>query len=329
MTEGFRPSSTPDESATAPTDATLDDPLADRIIEDPYAPDPALHPAESAPRGGMSVLAVTSVAALPLGPAGPVASILFGWAARREIERSGARLRGYTLATIGMALGAVMTMAWGAALSTWAWAHRYGEDIVTERGDDTPAVARPGERSRGPRGAPAPSPAPGPAEAPAKILGEGVPKTTQSKREGAIGVIDVGISVTSLSEELAKQRAEAAKMGETLLLMTTASRCDPCRGVDRALADPLLQTALARIRLVRVDVEVFHEDLELLKVPHEAIPGFFLLSPDLTPRDGINGGEWDADIAPNIAPVLGAFVRGRYGARKKAWAPLPGSGMRL
>ena len=43
----------------------------------------------------------------------------------------------------------------------------------------------------------------------------------------------------------------------------------------------------------------------------------------------IHGGEWDDDIPPNIAPVLGAFVRGKYGTRRYPWQPLPGSGMRL
>ncbi len=53
------------------------------------------------------------------------------------------------------------------------------------------------------------------------------------------------------------------------------------------------------------------------------------LGVNLTPRDGIDGGEWDDDIAQNIAPVLGAFVRGKYPARREAWKAVRGSGMRL
>ena len=90
-----------------------------------------------------------------------------------------------------------------------------------------------------------------------------------------------------------------------------------------------MQTALTKVRLVRVDIEVFRDDLEAMKVPRKYIPGFYLLSLDLTPRDGINGGEWEEDIPPNIAPVLGAFVRGKYTARKQVWQPLPGSGIKL
>ena len=64
-------------------------------------------------------------------------------------------------------------------------------------------------------------------------------------------------------------------------------------------------------------------------VSYGGVPWFFLLAPGLSPRDGISGGEWDADVAPNIAPVLGAFVRGRYAERREAWRPVPGSGMAL
>jgi hypothetical protein len=39
--------------------------------------------------------------------------------------------------------------------------------------------------------------------------------------------------------------------------------------------------------------------------------------------DLIDGGEWDADVPENIAPVLGAFVRGTYSNRRHARAPAP------
>jgi hypothetical protein len=111
--------------------------------------------------------------------------------------------------------------------------------------------------------------------------------------------------------------------------MTTRAACEPCRGVDESLRDPRIQAALAGVRLVRVDIEVFHEDLDALRIPSDRIPGFFLLAPDLNPRDGVDGGEWDDDIPVNIAPVLGAFVRGAYSSRREPWKPLPASGVTL
>ena len=91
----------------------------------------------------------------------------------------------------------------------------------------------------------------------------------------------------------------------------------------------LLATSVLGVRLVRVDLYAFGEDLEALKIPHDRYPGFFLLALDLQPRDGIDGGEWGDDIAPNIAPVLGAFVRGKFTQRKEPWKPVAGSGMSL
>jgi hypothetical protein len=293
------------------------------ILPDPYLA--AAAPPPSPPRGGLSRMAVSSVVAVLFGPVGAILAILFGWYGRREIERAGTRRSGHALATAGMVLGIILTPAWGGALSYFAWTMHYRAD-PDARAPAVPPAADPRTSSpprRGPPVLPAPLiPSPSPR---ASIA----PRHTRVEREGKVTVVDVGASTTALADELAKQRAEAAAAGEALLVMTTAGGCDPCRGVDRSLRDPLMQTALARVRIVRVDVDVFHEDLDALHIPYEAIPGFFLPALDFTPRDGIDGGEWGEDIAPNIAPVLGAFVRGKYTDRHRGWRPVPGSGTML
>ena len=84
----------------------------------------------------------------------------------------------------------------------------------------------------------------------------------------------------------------------------------------------LMQQALRDVRLVRVDLEVFREELERLRIPTRLYPGFFMIGPDTRPVDAIHGGEWDEDVAENIAPVLGSFVRGQYTERRHAeWSP--------
>jgi hypothetical protein len=260
------------------------------------------------------------LSALLLGPVGAILAILFGWYARREIERSAGRRSGYALATLGMALGLVLTPAWGGAMSYLAWTRTLHAHPVA--GPD-PGPPRPDPT--------APSPPPASATPPTASPGTQLfaPPRTRVEREGRITVVDLGRATPSLSDELARQRAGAAAAGDTVVVMTTAWRCDPCRGVDRALGDPLMQTALARVRLVRVDADAFQEDLAALRIPHSQVPGFFLLAPDLTPRDGIDGGEWDDDLAANMAPVLGAFVRGKYAERRQSWRPVPASGMAL
>jgi hypothetical protein len=137
------------------------------------------------------------------------------------------------------------------------------------------------------------------------------------------------VTALSLADELNKQRKEAEAAGQTVLVMTTRDPCEPCRGVDKALSSPLLQTALSGVRLVRVDVDVFKDDLDQLRMQRQRFPGFFLLAPDLSPKDGIDGGEWDDDIPVNIAPVLGPFVRGKYAQRRQTFRPLPRTGVAL
>ena len=114
-----------------------------------------------------------------------------------------------------------------------------------------------------------------------------------------------------------------------MLVMTTVATCAPCAAVLDALPDPRMQSALKHVRLVRVYAEVFRDDLDSLQIPREHVPGFFVLGPDLRPRDGIDGGEWDDDVAANMGPVLDGFVRGALPRRRTPWQALPGAGMRL
>lgn len=289
-------------------------------VEAPPIHDPWISPWPAPPpQPEVSTLALTSaIAWIPMfGPLGSIAAIVFGWAGRREIERSQGLRTGYFWATLGLALGVVFTVGWGAALSYVALRPRPAAPMVIVAAPPVPAEAPSSPAAMQPATPPQPSP------------GGSVPKNTVVKRHGKITVVDVGVSVTSLDRELARQRAEAASAGEAVLVMLTRDPCEPCRGFDASLASPLMQTALDKVRLVRVDIAVFSDDLEGLKMSARGIPAFYLLSVDLSPRDGIDGGEWDDDIPPNIAPVLGAFVRGKYGTRRQSWRPLPGSGVQL
>lgn len=136
---------------------------------------------------------------------------------------------------------------------------------------------------------------------------------------GRVVLIDLGPGVFSLRDELNHQRKLAAEAKTEVVVWVVAPRCGPCNGVSAALADPLMQRALGAARLVRVDRSRFAPELADLGIPYDTIPGFALLGEQNRPLDYIHGGEWDEDIAPNIAPVLGEFVRGTYKARRQPW----------
>lgn len=279
-------------------------------LYDPYV---LAAPPSARPELPTSRLAVASVVTAFGGPLGAPVAIVLGLLGRRQVARG--RARGEGLATAGIALGVLFALAWAAA----------GAALYLRSRITPPAVVA----SESPAPAPRPRSLPSaPTAEPTPRNGD-VPEETTTRREGSVVVVDIGIKAGSLREELARQREDARKTGETLMVMTIGQGCAPCRDQTKALADPLLQTALAKVRVVRVDRDVFREDLQELRIPVETIPGFVLLKPDLSPRDGIDGGEWDDDVPQNIAPVLGAFVRGKYGKRRRPWHPLPGGGISL
>jgi hypothetical protein len=273
------------------------------------------------------VLAVCSLlAALLLGPVGAIGAIVMGWVARREVAARPLVRKGHTLATLGMALGIVMTVGWSAAAGVGFWVYNQRQVELAEDATPSPpvvaAVPEPPETEVSePQVRMSPTPSPTPSGS--------VPRETVARREGTITLVSVGVGALSLADELNKQRKEAEAAGQTLLVMTTRDPCVPCRGVDASLASPQLQAALSGVRLVRVDIDVFKDDLDQLRIQRQRFPGFFLLAPDLSPRDGIDGGEWDDDIPVNIAPVLGPFVKGKYTQRRQSFRPLPSTGVAL
>jgi hypothetical protein len=268
-------------------------------IEDPY-----LRARPVPPRApvGVSRVAVISLVAAFLGPIGALVAILGGVSAWREIGRSAGRQTGRALAAAASVLGVVALAAWSVVFAAKLQRFAASDHPV-------PTVARPAPRGGARPRAPLPAPTPR------------IPRDTQLEAVGSITVVDVGKSVAALEKELTAQLLAAAQRRETVLVMTTGASCDPCRGVDASLIDARLQEALAGVRLVRVDLDVFREDLDLIGIPHDRYPGFFLLGPDGRPRDGIDGGEWDEDVPENIAPVLGPFVKGAYVKRREMWRP--------
>lgn len=239
---------------------------------------------------------------------GGVLAIVLGLAARGEIARSSGRESGVGLATAGIVLGGlnlaslVIAMAVGIALIARPEARvSFGATAVPS----PPALV-----------APAPStgraPVPGPAARADVSHEHGIRETSVGK----IRLVDVNAGAMRLRQALLEQQKAARSSKETLLVFVAAPNCLPCNGVSLALRDPLMQTALGGVRLVRLDASEFSAELAALGIPTETVPGFALLGESLRPSDYVHGGEWDADIAVNIAPVLGQFVRGKYTTRR-------------
>ncbi|MBI5533652.1 MAG: DUF4190 domain-containing protein [Deltaproteobacteria bacterium] len=275
----------------------------------PQSPPPVQHvPPTSGAATSALVLAI--LGSMCLGPIGGLAAIILGVVALAEIRKSQGTQGGTAVAGIAIGLGALTTLG---SVGAVVWAIVASATAPMTAPTSPPPIYLP----------PSPTLAPTPTTpTPRSPLAKEVASkdtTTVEFKVGALTVVDIGSDVSSLDAELRAQRSKAARSGEKMIVETTGYECRPCLGVAASLIDPRMQKALAGTRLVRIDVAEFGEELTSLGYPHEAIPGFFLVGVDLSPSDGMHGGEWDDDTAENISPVIGAFARGKLMKRREPW----------
>jgi len=143
--------------------------------------------------------------------------------------------------------------------------------------------------------------------------------TTREYAYGSILVVDIAPDVASLDDELERQRTLADLSGRRILLWLVVADCKPCRAIESAFSSRDVQHALARTRVVRLNAVDFGAELSRVGLPVDAFPCFALLGPNGIASDYLHGGEWDADVPQNIAPVLKSFVEGTYVHRRSPW----------
>lgn len=259
------------------------------------------------------LVGIFGTACLFWGIAG-IAAIVLGIVATGEIKRSEGAQHGRGLAIAGITVGALHLFA--LVLGTAA--------MLTLAVTPAALAGRMGRpKSPGPSFVPpVPSPAPAPTASAAPVRKPGNATREEETRTtllGKVTLVDPGADVHALKPLVLAEQTEATGSQQKLLVWVTATDCQPCTGVSVALTHKRMQDALAGVRLLRVDAADFRHDLSRLGVPIDVMPGFALLGADGAPLDYVNGGEWDADIPENIAPVLGAFVRGTYKNRRTPW----------
>lgn len=276
------------------------------------------------PRAPDSRLNATALLALLVGIFGTIClfwgiagigAIVLGFVAVHEIKRSEGRQHGRGFALAGITLGALHLLALTLGLAA----------VFVFSAHPTAFFGRPAPRP--PRATTFLPPKP-PATASAAPTGERLgaasrEPVTKTTALGKLTLVDPGGEVSALAPLVAAQQRLATSEHQKLVLWVTATDCMPCNGVSVALAHRRMQDALAGVRFLRVDAADFHVELAKLGVPVDVMPGFALIGGDGAPADYVNGGEWDADIPENIAPVLGNFVRGTYRTRRNPWRGLP------
>ncbi len=248
----------------------------------PRPPQKETKAAASLALGVLSVAGAICGVGLTLG----LPAIVLGALAHRDIRRSGGTAGGGGLATAGILLGSFGTLLFGLWVAVVAV-----------------AFFQPGQAAR----AFSPTPPDSPVSAPATLPAAASP------------VVELHTSGGALRAQLASQASSAQRAGESVLVETSTASCDPCSEIAQAMPDPSVGTALAKVRLLRIDVGEFRSELAGLRMNEPTVPWFYLLDSRGQPRDAISADEWDDNVAENIAPVLGAFVHGKLQPRRTSW----------
>jgi len=149
--------------------------------------------------------------------------------------------------------------------------------------------------------------------------GKSLDAGTRATRFGEVTLVDPGPASATLETLLRDERGRADAEHQTLLVWISSPEFPSCNGVSVAMRDRRLQKALGPVRILRLNVNDYYVELAHRGLPVKVLPGFALMSPEGRPLDYVNGGEWDADIPENIAPVLGNFIHGRYARRRNPW----------
>jgi hypothetical protein len=134
---------------------------------------------------------------------------------------------------------------------------------------------------------------------------------------GAIRVVDLDVTAhATFRQQLEGEYHRATSAHQTLILMTNKRKCDVCDEIAASLSDARMQTALAHVEIVRVDVDDFAEDLHAGGMLEETLPWFYKVDASLHPVDAVSAGEWAENVPENMAPVLGSFVAGTLRIRR-------------
>jgi hypothetical protein len=242
---------------------------------------------------------------------GGVGAVILGIIGHGEIKRSEGRQYGEGFAIAGIVLGVLHLVAIVVGFAVLlAFSARPPAFAAT-----TPPPLPP---TLGPTPVPTAksAPAPTPAEQPGAATRE---SGTRSTRFGGVTLVDPGGDPTTLQALVQSELSQAASASQKVVLWVSTPDCAPCTGVSVALSNARLQSSLDGVRLVRIDARDFQVELVRRGIPVDVLPGFALLGTRGEPVDYVNGGEWDADIPENIAPVLGSFVKGTYRKRRNPW----------
>ena len=236
-----------------------------------------------------------------------IPAIVLGFSAKSDIRASGGMVGGGGMATAGIITGFAGTAMTMLTIGMIVFSMMLGARAATSPTASSGASPGASPHRAASRGAPASSAGPA----------AGARATPGPTTVGTVRVVDLDPDAKeTFHQQLADEYKRAASAKQMVLVMTSAKWCTVCREFEDALPDPRMQTALANVAIVRVDIEDFDAELKSEGMLEASLPWFYKVDGTLRPVDAISAGEWDDNVPENMAPVLKSFVTGTLRARR-------------
>jgi thiol-disulfide isomerase/thioredoxin len=137
------------------------------------------------------------------------------------------------------------------------------------------------------------------------------PEATAPAPAATVRLVDVDPDAGSLREQIVAAAAQAKADGRTVAVELWAGWCPPCKKLDQLLRSGPVAAAVGNAVLIRVDTDVFNEELSALGFDAPQIPSLYRLDDRGRPRGKpLLGAKWSRASETAIAEQLAAFLQG-------------------
>lgn len=109
-------------------------------------------------------------------------------------------------------------------------------------------------------------------------------------------------------ELLIEEIKKGDDLGLTPVVEFGAIWCLPCRLVDVSLKHPKMQDAFKGVYLIRVDIEIWEDELQEAHFPIQSVPAFFATSLDGKPTGAVQFGANSGDLNSKAGELNNAFA---------------------
>jgi thiol-disulfide isomerase/thioredoxin len=126
-----------------------------------------------------------------------------------------------------------------------------------------------------------------------------------------VRLVDVDPDNGSLHEQIVAAAAQAKADGRSVAVELWAGWCPPCKKLDKLLGTGPVADAVANAVLIRVDTDVFNDELNKLGFDAPQIPSLYRIDERGKPKGkALSGAKWSRESETNIAAQLAAFLQG-------------------